>query len=361
MRVAATVLLVIGFGVLRVSSTTGTVGWAWLSVGLSVAAMAVLIVGWRRNRAAALDEVSTAEGVSERAPAVPALAPVTPTDPLSGATDGVLDRNPKLDGSHGESVEDRPAVAAEPSTGAGVDGVGPDPKAPPRPAGMGVVAAGTVGETSGSPAGALEADASGPAGRPGENGEHAGNDQTGEDVGDEAGTNGSPIIGHGARSGVAGWFSPQVLAGQEPTDSGDGTPLPAAAREQAGSRASDATVVFAPVQSDSADRGDSGGGHGVAPSHLPTRERTDDRIASVAAELDAEVLVVDEYPLYHMAGCRSIDGLATIALSARDAVGLEFTPCEVCTPAPEPSGTGSRVAGARHEESPRMLSPAHRE
>lgn len=57
------------------------------------------------------------------------------------------------------------------------------------------------------------------------------------------------------------------------------------------------------------------------------------------------VLVVDENPEFHIAGCSALDGRATIALPLDEAVDLGFTPCARCTPvsrlAGGPPGPGS--------------------
>lgn len=45
-----------------------------------------------------------------------------------------------------------------------------------------------------------------------------------------------------------------------------------------------------------------------------------------------EVLVVDEHPRYHRAGCSWLAGRETIAISAREARELGFTPCSRCAP-----------------------------
>jgi hypothetical protein len=58
------------------------------------------------------------------------------------------------------------------------------------------------------------------------------------------------------------------------------------------------------------------------------------------AELDDEVLVVDEMPRYHQAGCRSLANTPVIPLPAREAVELGFTPCAWCTP--------NRALSSRH-------------
>jgi hypothetical protein len=79
---------------------------------------------------------------------------------------------------------------------------------------------------------------------------------------------------------------------------------------------SDATQAIRPVQ----------------PTSEPGEERPDAAAAAIVASLDDEVVVVDEQPRYHLAGCRSIRGRETIPLPAKEAVEYEFTPCEVCTP-----------------------------
>ncbi len=53
--------------------------------------------------------------------------------------------------------------------------------------------------------------------------------------------------------------------------------------------------------------------------------------ATVAAS-DAEVLVVDERPHFHVADCAWLGGRETIPLPAREAVDLGFSPCAVCRP-----------------------------
>ena len=52
MLVVVLILMFIGFGMLRVASMTGTVMWAWASVGVSALAAAVLVTNWRARSAA---------------------------------------------------------------------------------------------------------------------------------------------------------------------------------------------------------------------------------------------------------------------------------------------------------------------
>ena len=80
----------------------------------------------------------------------------------------------------------------------------------------------------------------------------------------------------------------------------------------------------------------------VPAPHLPCPlwGRTVHRRRSLVAELDDEVLVVDELPRYHLGGCRSLAGIPVIPLPAREAVELGFTPCAWCNP--------DRTLAARH-------------
>jgi hypothetical protein len=113
--------------------------------------------------------------------------------------------------------------------------------------------------------------------------------------------------------------------------------------------ASDATVVLARMPADNA------GGLGVHGNLAPpgadgdSRARAEKRAPTAACEFDDQVLVVDEQPEYHLPGCRELDGWATIALSAREAVELEFVPCEMCALARELSLAAAKQTGPARE------------
>jgi hypothetical protein len=64
----------------------------------------------------------------------------------------------------------------------------------------------------------------------------------------------------------------------------------------------------------------------------PAEEQTHDADRKLIAELDAEVLVVDEHPRYHLAECGWLEGRATIPLPVNEARVLGFTPCARCGP-----------------------------
>lgn len=67
--------------------------------------------------------------------------------------------------------------------------------------------------------------------------------------------------------------------------------------------------------------------------------------AAVVAELDDEVVVVDERPRYHVTGCPFLPGRSVITLPAREAVELGFSPCAWCGP--------NRVLAERHRAAAR--------
>jgi hypothetical protein len=52
----------------------------------------------------------------------------------------------------------------------------------------------------------------------------------------------------------------------------------------------------------------------------------------IVVDLKDEVLVVDEHPRYHLAGCRWLGSRETIPLPLDEARTDGFTPCAVCSP-----------------------------
>ncbi|MER7011276.1 hypothetical protein ABT324_07595 [Saccharopolyspora sp. NPDC000359] len=61
----------------------------------------------------------------------------------------------------------------------------------------------------------------------------------------------------------------------------------------------------------------------------PAEERSN---AAEAARPDAQVLVIDERPRYHVRTCEWIGSRKTVKLSLREARELGFTPCALCAP-----------------------------
>ncbi|MEU5849941.1 hypothetical protein [Saccharopolyspora shandongensis] len=69
------------------------------------------------------------------------------------------------------------------------------------------------------------------------------------------------------------------------------------------------------------------------PAPVDGREPGEERSnAAEAADPDAEVLVLDERPRYHVRTCEWIGDRKTIAVPLREARELGFTPCARCAP-----------------------------
>jgi hypothetical protein len=75
---------------------------------------------------------------------------------------------------------------------------------------------------------------------------------------------------------------------------------------------------------------------GVQPAAVetgdPAEENTAPADAEVVAELETEVVVVDEYPRYHLPDCSWLVDRDTIPIVVKEARDLGFTPCARCTP-----------------------------
>lgn len=70
----------------------------------------------------------------------------------------------------------------------------------------------------------------------------------------------------------------------------------------------------------------------VSTDSEPPEEPHDAANAAIVAELSDVVVVIDERPRYHVAGCRFLPGKTEIPLPVKEAVELGFTPCGWCNP-----------------------------
>ena len=68
------------------------------------------------------------------------------------------------------------------------------------------------------------------------------------------------------------------------------------------------------------------------PSGEPPVEEVEVTDLLVVVDLRDEVLVVDEHPRYHLAGCRWLGGRETFPLPLDEARTDGFTPCAWCEP-----------------------------
>jgi hypothetical protein len=110
----------------------------------------------------------------------------------------------------------------------------------------------------------------------------------------------------------------------------------AAARRSAaaGGPAGDAPVTGAvPARAVTSDAVAGNGAHaGPAERGDPPVEDVEVTDLLLVVDLKDEVLVIDEHPRYHLAGCRYLAGHETIPLPLDEARTDGFTPCAVCAP-----------------------------
>jgi hypothetical protein len=81
------------------------------------------------------------------------------------------------------------------------------------------------------------------------------------------------------------------------------------------------------------------GAHAAADEPTGAREMAEPGVEEVevtdlllVVDLTDEVLVIDEHPRYHLAGCRWLTGRETIPLPLDEARTDGFTPCGTCEP-----------------------------
>lgn len=324
------ILVLIAFGLLVVALLSGSVLWAWVSVGVSVAAAAVLLVDWLQRRSAvrAGAEAGDAAPLASSQPGgVAGAEPATEIIPAIRANT-----------SAPESRTGPPVVGDERQE-VGETVVMP-PLAPPGSAGQPSGAHGGIGssepswsqnvtnvEATGRPPAAREGDgAPAPAHAPAAHG-----DPDSEDTVKVAGAAREAAAEETTHVPPAG--GPPV--GGPPVGAPAGAP-PMGAPPVGGPPAGSAPLRGAPAEA---------AGRGpdlppLGPDGAPPEEPRDADAAALVAGLEDEVLVVDELPRYHLAGCRSIGASPVIPLPAREAVELGFTPCAWCTP--------DRALSARH-------------
>ncbi len=297
--------------------------------------------------------------------------------PGGGPTDGpVADARPTGEGptaaglgrdrAAGDRLGDRPADA---------DPAGDRPAAE-RPADAGLGRDRAAGDRSADtrPADSRFADTRPARDRPAD--ARPANGRTGERPGAPDDASATQVLGGAGRSGVVGQ-PPADSAGEPsastpPPSGADGAPSgwspptaePSSAPSDQTVRATFGGAVTGPAHElfDPVDRpAESGrppsvetttamGAAGGGPTQQiddeePPEEPLDTAVARIVATLTDEVIVVDEQPRYHVQGCRGLLNQPVIALPAREAVELGFTPCGWCTP--------DAVLGARHKASAR--------
>ncbi|HXV91821.1 MAG TPA: hypothetical protein VD813_00875 [Pseudonocardia sp.] len=329
------ILVLIAFGLLVVGMLTGAVLWAYISIAVSVGAGVVWLVDFLHQRSAvkAGDEAAAparppgpaggpwggSEPVTEFIPVTPPGA--APSRPPAGPA-GRVGPGAPFTGGDGEQTVALPIVQPSGSPGR-PPGATPEIASPTGSSSLSVTKPGSGGPADPAfPAGSGQPTA-GP----------------GEGAADErpAGAQGTPQAGVSAEPGGR----PETA---EPSAGAAGAP--------AGHEPDGGTSAPGSAAAGGAQGGPSGAPPGagqamppLGPDGAPPEEPRDAEAAALVAELEDEVLVVDELPRYHLFGCRSLLGRAVIPLPAKEAVELGFTPCGWCTP--DRSLYARHPAGAR--------------
>ncbi len=305
------ILVLIAFGLLVVALLSGSVLWAWVSVGVSVAAAAVLLVDWLQRRSAVRAGAEAGDVAS--APSAP--APVLQAPEREPAVEPVTEVLPTV----------RAAEAPEAAAPAGGD-----PAADERPD-----TRETVVLRAFAPSGSTE----------GPSGAHGG-------IGSAGPSSSQNVTRMGGDPGAAPPRGAAAHAGDgtpPDDDAGSATTVKVAGADRRDPAARDEPAIARGVPARGVPEPSAGPPPGGAvrqdlpplgPDGAPPEEPHDAAAAAVVAQLDDEVLVVDELPRYHVGGCRSLAGSPVIPLPAREAVELGFTPCAWCSP--------DRTLGNRH-------------
>jgi len=316
------ILVLIAFGLLVVALLTGSVLWAWVSVGVSVAAAAVLLVDWLQRRSAVKAGTEAGDAVP-----TPAASPVPPPHELvrepvtevipvvrpDGPYQGHEGSDAAVAGRDDERPDNRETVVMRPFAPSGSAGG-------PSGALDGIGASGPNSSQSVTVGGVEPGGVEHPGG--------AGNAREG-DVRDAVSPDGDPDSETVKVAGATG----RDPAGRDEPPAGRGGP-PRGVEVPAGPP--QGPPQGPPSQGPPPQSAPSGVMRSdlppLGPDGAPPEEPRDADAAGLVAELNDEVLVVDELPRYHLAGCRSLGGSPVIPLPAREAVELGFTPCAWCTP-----------------------------
>ncbi len=320
------ILVLIAFALLVVALLSSSVLWAWVSVAVSVGAAAALLVDWLQRRAVvqagARAGVATAPGTATGSSS--AGRPVTDVEPATEAIPIVpADRekqNPAFDpAADSQKTVAMPVVQPSGSTdrpSSALDVVSPSGA---------VISPGVIEADDGDPVGAPSAERS--VGRSGA-GATAAAGSGGASAGTRDGQPEPPDGGNGARPD-----RPRA----------DAETVEPAQPEQLSTTGS--TVGEEPPGVPAGPAGQPPDVRPSGPSGHPPEEAREAAAAALVADLDDEVVVIDEQPRYHVDGCRSLAGKPVIPLPVKEAVELGFTPCGWC--APDRTLSSRHPAGAR--------------
>lgn len=369
------ILVLVAFALLVVALVQGSVLWAWLSVAISVAAASALLFDWwQRQRALRAEETPLPAGgldrqirppaaradidsVTEFIPVVPqpGYAPDVERASAGGPGGGDQQHYPSdadtrfissgpfgspAPGAPSEEVEQTVLLPVARPPGSMEQPPGATPPGPPRtsdqsqsvtsPESQPVEHETPAGRPEGTAPGEatiLQSDASGPTGliphwtngapiadRSPTESPPAAPDAAGADAEPEPEPKAAPTVDRDATAGDIRTVAVGDVTSVAPVRSTEHLPppmLPADAEPEGG-----AGPALPPA----------------GPDGEPPEEPYVAAAATTVAGLDDEVLVVDERPRYHVAGCPFLPGHPVIPLPAREAVEYGFGPCGWCAP-----------------------------
>jgi hypothetical protein len=126
-------------------------------------------------------------------------------------------------------------------------------------------------------------------------------------------------------------------AGSDPADAARTAPAAdaaaaATAAATATGTADDAGRAVPPAAAPSTGNGASASTGAAAQAEEPPVEEVEVTDLLLVVDLKDDVLVVDEHPRYHVAGCRHLDGQDSIPIPMDEARTDGFTPCGTCRP-----------------------------
>lgn len=267
------IFVLAALGALIVALIGNAPTWAWVSIGLSVlAALALVFDWWRNRRAARAEEAAEASGESEEGETEAEAADETAAEKTAVAEPVDVDEREDADAEPVAAAPEQSATdLADKPDATSVDAIDPAVAAAPgeRTELSEPISADTAGAT-----GTIAAAGAGAIGA--------------------SGTDADIPEGSAAAS----------IPEPEDPESTEVQPVVAGRAERR-------------VELDDTE---------------PDEEETDAADLLIVSELDTQVLVVDEYPRYHLFECSWLTGRDTIPIAVSEARDLGFTPCSRCGP-----------------------------
>lgn len=274
------IFVLAALGALIVALIGNAPTWAWVSIVLSVlAALALVFDWWRNRRAARAEEAAEASGESEEGETEAEAADETAAEKTAVAEPVDVDERQDADAEPVAAAPEQSATdLADKPDATSVDAIDPAVAAAP----------GERTELS-EP---ISADTA--------------------DTADTAGATGTIAAAGAGAIGASGTDA----------DMPEGSAAAASIPEPGDPESTEVQPVVAGRAERRVELDDT----------EPDEEETDAADLLIVSELDTQVLVVDEYPRYHLFECSWLTGRDTIPIAVSEARDLGFTPCSRCGP-----------------------------